>query len=113
MASMAARVSGEMPVPSVGFAFSVSTAVLERRGIFSIRAGSARARWRQQVPDPPSAGVPRILPRVDRHIAIERRYEIQACAARGAFGEVLCAVDRVTGEKVAIKRLHEHLVTAE
>jgi len=50
---------------------------------------------------------------VDRDIAIERRYQLEACIARGAFGEVLRAKDRATGQFVAIKRLHEHLVSAE
>ena len=50
---------------------------------------------------------------MDRDIAIERRYELSACVSRGAFGEVLRAVDRATGRVVAVKRLHEHLVNAE
>ncbi|MEZ4301432.1 MAG: protein kinase [Polyangiaceae bacterium] len=50
---------------------------------------------------------------MDRDIAIERRYELSACVSRGAFGEVLRAADRDSGELVAIKRLHEHLVNAE
>jgi tetratricopeptide (TPR) repeat protein/tRNA A-37 threonylcarbamoyl transferase component Bud32 len=50
---------------------------------------------------------------VDQDIAIDRRYRIEAVVARGAFGEVLRATDRGTGERVAIKRLHEHLVSAD
>jgi len=50
---------------------------------------------------------------VDRDIAIERRYLLEACTSRGAFGEVLRATERATGEPVAIKRLHEHLVTGD
>src|SRR5262249_20113530 len=59
------------------------------------------------------AGAPRILRRVDQDIAVERRYRVDACAAPGAFGEVLRATERATGRLVAIKRLHEHLVNAE
>lgn len=38
---------------------------------------------------------------MDRDIAIERRYELSACVSRGAFGEVLRAVDRATGRVFA------------
>ncbi|MFO0587818.1 MAG: serine/threonine-protein kinase [Polyangiaceae bacterium] len=50
---------------------------------------------------------------MDRDIAVDLRYEIEACVARGAVGEVLRARDRESGARVAIKRLHEHLVTGE
>ncbi|MBK8251921.1 MAG: protein kinase [Polyangiaceae bacterium] len=50
---------------------------------------------------------------MERDIAIERRYELAACVSRGAFGEVLRATDKKTGQTVAIKRLHEHLVCSE
>ncbi len=50
---------------------------------------------------------------MDRDIAVERRYQLEACVARGAFGEVLRARSRDGGAYVAIKRLHEHLVNAE
>ena len=50
---------------------------------------------------------------MDRDIAVERRYQLEACVARGAFGEVLRAKSREDGQIVAIKRLHEHLVNAE
>ena len=72
----------------------------------SIRPRSARARRA------PARGLV-YWRAVDRDIAVDRRYEIEACVARGAVGEVLRARDRTSGERVAIKRLHEHLVTAE
>src|SRR5262245_17900956 len=69
-------------------------------------------------PEAPRIGPPKLpgavySPPVERGLAIERRYDLEACVARGAFGEVLRARDRETRALVAIKRLHAHLATSD